>query len=226
MRANEFINEGAFDRMKSAVGAAKQKASAFAASPTGQQIGSNLSAVGDWAKAKAYTNLGGLGGKSGAGAAARQSFLSKFVSDYNRYMMSAKQGGMEQPSMQEYVESYINKYKWNASPEQVAKIVTASAGDVNKLANNMFTLASDQSYDEFGRTGGQGGGFRRQSTKDADADEGQPSAMGQKIANNVGMMRDKRDLTVVAKAAMNRLDRVNPAAYKELRQEVITGTNI
>jgi hypothetical protein len=227
MRANEFINEGVFDRLKGAGKAVKTGASNFAASPTGQAIGNGLAATGDWMKAKAYTGLG-IGGAGGAGAAARQSFINKFTSDYNRYLMSAKRGGMEQPSMENYVNTYIKKYGWSATPEQVQSIVSGAAGDVGKLANNMFMLASDQSYDEFGRIGGRGGSksSAMSASTDADSDEGEVSLQGQKVVKQVSMMREPRDLTVTAKAAMNRLYKVDPNSYKELRQEVTTGKNI
>lgn len=227
MRASEFINEGVLDSLKGASGAVRGKLSAMANSPTGQAVGQGLSRAGDWAKAKAFTGLG-VGGAGGAGAAARQSFLNKFTSDYNRYMLSAETGGMAEPSMEEYVNTYIKKYGWSATPEQVQNIVTGAAGDVGKLANNMFMLASDQSYDEFGGLSRNRGAGTTTSgaVGDADRDEGQVSPQGQKIVSQVAAMRDPRDLTVTAKAAMNRLYKVNPDSYKELRQEVSTGKNI
>jgi hypothetical protein len=229
MRANEFINEGVFDSIKNAGRTANNKLSAMANSPAGQAAGNTLSRVGDWAKAKAYTGLG-IGGAGGAGAAARQSFLNKFTSDYKRYMLSAKTGGMASPSMEDYVNTYIKKYGWTATPAQVQSIISGSAGDISKLANNMFALASDQSYDEFGRIGGRGGAKYSAASAstgvDADSDEGVVSPQGQKIVKQVGMMREPRDLTVTAKAAMNRLNKVDPNSYKELRQEVATGKNI
>lgn len=225
MRANEFISEGVLDSMKSAGGNVRGKMSAMANSPTGQAVGDTLSKVGDWAKAKAYTNLGGLGGASGLGAATRQSFLDKFTSDYKRYMMSAKQGGMTPPSMENYVRNYIKKFGWTATEPQIADIVAGAAGDVGKLSNSMYALAQDQSYDGQGRILSRsriGSGLGT----DADSDEGSTSAQGNKLVTATTNLRSSKDLTMVAKAAMNKLNTVSPQRYSELRKEVQSGKNI
>jgi hypothetical protein len=244
MRINEItLNEGWYDDAKAkvagGVNAVKQSGPgqfvghhAGELGKIGSDIGSAFGGITDRARAFAYKNLGGMGKDKGLGAATRQTFINRFVGEYNRYMMSAKKGGMTPPSTEQYVRDYINRNGWTASEPEIEEIVSGADNNVNKLANSMFVLASKQSYDKRGGILNRNQANTQQDTPKktggmsptASGDDVQLNPVSDKIIKNIDHMlggSNADDLEKIAVAAMNKLNAINPAKYSALRKQIM-----
>jgi hypothetical protein len=224
MRINEItLNEGVLDQ-------AKALGSKVSNSALGGYVGRKVGDL-DWWKKQAYTKLGGLGGDSFKSAATRSGFVNNVVNDYNAISKSYQLGGQGELPMDEFVDNYIKKFNWSVSPTEVDRIIASSNNDINKIANNLFVIASRQSYDKQGRVAGdrpttatgnqqQAGGM----SNTASGDDVQLNPASSKIIQNIDHMlggSNADDLEKIAVAAMNKLNAISPAKYAALRKQII-----
>ena len=158
MKINEVVlNEGWYDDAKAKVAggidAVKQSKPGQAVAhhagelgKMGSDVGSGLGDLGDYAKGKLYQYTG-FGGKPGNTSATRTKFTNDFSQQFKLAQRSARQGGVDF-SVPDYVQAYLRRYNWYATPEQLEQL--SKITDPTKLANAMYAVGIQQSRDKYG----------------------------------------------------------------------------
>lgn len=90
----------------------------------------------------------GLGGGSGNAAATRTKFISDFANQFRMAQKSATKGGVTF-SAPEYIQAYLRRYNWFATPAQIAELTQIT--DPTKLANAVYAVGIQQSRDKHGQ---------------------------------------------------------------------------
>lgn len=205
---------------------------------------------GDWMRAGLYKNLG-IGGEKGNAAATMYHFLDGFTQQYKQAMNAAKESGM-QPNPSKFIDSYLQRYGWQASKKQ-KRALMGLAADPKKLAKAMYSVGMSQARDPQGYVMGQQGagapaGQGRQAgqrgqqqlnkqqlmkaLQQAQAQlkkfQGTPelSSASQGIIDGIkGLTGPENldDLSAVAKTAMQMLYSQDKEKYNQLYKEITTG---
>lgn len=171
MKINEVVlNEGVLDSLKQAGGAVKKTWNDPKTQAALQKVGDMGADAADWVKGKVYQQTG-LGGKGGNTAATRTKFVNDFAQQYKLAQRSARQGGVEF-SVPDYVQSYLRRYNWFATPDQLQQV--SKVADPTQLANAIYAIGMQQSRDKYGNVDTK----QKSSTPAAPADNSGAAAMG------------------------------------------------
>lgn len=236
MRANEFIVEGWYDDAKAKVGswndAAKNSAAgkfvghhAGELGKMGSDIGQATGGVGDWLKSQMY-RYGGVGGQSGNIAATKSIFINNFKQEYNQISKSAKKSGMDVPPIAEFANDYIAQAGWKANPAQIDKMVAASGGDIDKVANGVYAVAmTNRATTQKGNPAQTAQGKPATApTQTASGQEIELAPTTDKIIKTIQNMTGTSyadDLERIANNALQQLYGSNKSAYAAARKAII-----
>ncbi len=187
--------------------------------------------IGDAIRTGMYkaTGLGGTGAKN---IAVRSNFVNNFKQQMKLNQQSAQRSGMPL-DMNAFVDSYLAKYKWQASPEQKAQLTKIT--DPDKLANAMYVVGSQQVRDQRGSAiGGSTAGVKgkagqyNQPTTSATLspeDDGL-SISSQQLMQAVNKLNGKDnadDLRAIIKTGLRKLYGIDRVDYAKLAKEIMTG---
>jgi len=154
----------------------------------------------------------GMGGEQGNMAATRTKFISDFAQQYKLAQRSARQGGIEF-NAPEYVQAYLRRYNWQASPEQLAKIENIT--DPNQLANAVYAIGIQQSRDKYGQVDTRAS--KQPVTKSSGTvDNPVLTKPSQQILSTMKNMKGedyKDDLESIVRLALNNLYATDPGDY-------------
>jgi len=169
MKINEVVlNEGVLDSLKQAGGSVRNAWNDPKTQANLQKAGDIGADAADWVKGKVYQHTG-LGGKPGNTAATRTKFVNDFAQQYKLAQRSARQGGVEF-SVPDYVQAYLRRYNWFATPAQLAQV--SKVADPTQLANAIYAIGMQQSRDKYGNVDDK----QKSSTPAAPADTSGASA--------------------------------------------------
>jgi hypothetical protein len=147
MKINEVVlNEAQLPNLKNAGNAIKNAWNSPVTQNTLQGAGDLAGNAMDTAKGMLYRTTG-FGGKGGNIAAVRTRFINDFITQYKTAARSARQGGMPF-STSDFINSYLRRYQWYATPQQLEKLTTIT--DPKQLANAMYAVGMQQSRDKHG----------------------------------------------------------------------------
>lgn len=168
----------------------------------------------------------GLGGKSGNMAAARTKFVSDFEQQFSMAQKSAAKGGVPF-SVPNYIQSYLRRYHWYATPEQIQELTKIT--DPTKLAHAVYAVGIQQSRDKNGYVDA-----RKEPTmgtepaaKQAPANKPEDATIepqAQQVLKTVKSMKGpkfERDLEEIIKLAMWNLYGTDKQDYNDLVKRIM-----
>ena len=188
--------------------------------------------IGDALRTGMYkaTGLGGAGAKN---LAIRSSFVNNFKQQMKLNQQSAQRSGMPM-DMNAFVDSYLAKYKWQASPQQKAQLEKIT--DPDKLANAMYVVGSQQVRNRQGNAIGAAepaapqpkGGQYNQPTISANLspeDDGISVSSKQlmQAVNQLDSKDNADDLRAIIKTGLRKLYGIDKVNYAKLAKEIMTG---
>jgi hypothetical protein len=181
----------------------------------------------DWLKGQLYRFGGGKFGQSGNVAATKNVFISNFVQEYNQIIKSARQSGMDVPSMEEYVTDYLAQVGWNANPAQIAKL-TANGDNIQNVANGVYAIGMMNLRGNKAKGAGQGaaGQAEPQSTETPGGLPLDQAPTTDKILQTIEKMTGSSyadDLETIADHALRNLFDTNKGAYTSALQAIKSG---
>lgn len=242
MKINEVVlNEGVLDTVKQKWNDPKTQAGL-------QKAGDIAGNVADYAKGKLYQYTG-YGGKPGNTSATRTKFTNDFSQQFKLAQRSARQGGIDF-SVPDYVQAYLRRYNWYATPEQLQQLTKIT--DPTKLANAIYAVGIQQSRDKYGHvddtrgkpdpTGKQGaaafGSMANQLTQNSNPAPAQGSQQApggedqtiepqtQQLMKTVKTMKGgkfEKDLEEIVKLALWNLYGTDKQDYSEFVKSIMAG---
>lgn len=246
MKINEVVlNEGWYDDAKAkvagGVNAVKQSKPGQAAGyhagelgKMGSDISSGLSGAADWAKGKLYKHTG-LGGAGGNASATRTKFINDFAQQYKLAQRSARQGGVEF-SVPDYVQAYLRRYNWFATPDQLAQV--SKVADPTQLANAIYAIGMQQSRDKYGNVDAKQKSSTPAASTDTSGAAASPATPGQdaedttiepqtqqvlKTVKNLKGDKYEKDLEEIVKLALWNLYGTDKQDYGEFVKSIMGG---
>ncbi len=170
----------------------------------------------------------GLGGGSGNLAATRTKFISDFAQQFNMAQKSAKKGGVAF-SVPNYIQAYLRRYNWYATPEQIADLEKIT--NPTQLANAVYAVGIQQSRDKNGNVDATDGARPANipANSAAPAAQGNPEDQtiepsAQPIIKTLKTMKGpkyERELEQIIKLAMWNLYGTDKQDYNELIKSIM-----
>lgn len=164
----------------------------------------------------------GLGGAAGNAAATRTKFIGDFADQYSLAQRSAIKGGIPFDT-DAYIQSYLQKYKWKASPEQLTQLKAIK--DPTKLANAIYAIGMQQSSTGSSTpssTSGYDSMTPNKSAEDATVDPTSKQLI-QTLKTKIRGPAYEADLREIIKQAMWNLYGADKQDYSEFVKSIMAG---